>query len=181
MSQHIDAIPKQSDVTTYDFGSDTIANLQTAMVAYAGNLPNNTTRNIVFSVSAVSDPFVVTTYVGTLTRIAATRIIVNAYQSMNSAVPIFGKYKDGTWEWNLAALNSRITTITETFTTNNDSNIDFGNSKQKILGVYNDSNQYYCLFVFWFGGRTYAKMKKITNSEDAPNTEMTITYVKLNS
>lgn len=97
-----------SNIATYNFGSNTVANIQAAMVTYAGELADNTTKNIAFSVSAASTPFVITSYVGTLTRLSATRLIVNVYQSMNSAIPIFGKYKDGTWEWNTAAISNKM-------------------------------------------------------------------------
>ena len=73
---------------------------------------------------------------------------------------------------------SDITTVTATFTTNSDSNIDFGAGYKKVLAVYN--NTYYCQMIFWFNGNTFAKMKNTINGSDIPNTSMTITYVTYN-
>ena len=105
----------------YDFGTDTIANIQNAIVTYSTTLANGSVRNIKFSISAVSGPFVVTTYLGILYKISNWRLVLEVYQSLNTARQTIGRYKEGVWEWNVSALDSDKKCKTKTFTMDCDS------------------------------------------------------------
>lgn len=96
-------------ITTHEFGSNTLANIQSAMVTYAGSMSNYQSKPIAFALSEISGSMPVTAYVGFLFRVAATRLTVDIRQSMNANCAYIGNYKDGTWYWDQLALKSDIT------------------------------------------------------------------------
>ena len=171
---------KASD-NVYELGQNTVENLQSVMVSYAANLPDNATKNIVFSVSTSSAPFYATRYTGTLTRIAATRLVVNVYQAMNSAIPIFGRYRDGIWEWNSGAVNPKDvcqewgTVATATRTKGHFLVLINGNFM--ISGWFASSTQIHILGIHGVSGSVYHKQGEntLTCGQNESSTEVTLT------
>jgi len=86
---------------SHDLGTKSLADIQTAIVALSGSMSNGQQKNIMFATTGATSIFRQTVYIGNLMRIAATRLDVMLYQSMVSDPPIFGRYRDGSWEWKL--------------------------------------------------------------------------------
>lgn len=95
-------------IATYDFGTNTLANHQTAIVTYAATLSNQSVKNISFTISEAEGVFIQTEYIGQLIKTMNDRINVEVRQALTDTRPIIGKYTNGTWEWDKIALNSKL-------------------------------------------------------------------------
>lgn len=98
-----------SNIATYDFGTTTLANLQTAIVTYAATLADGTVKNISFLMNETVGRFSQTRYIGQLIKTNNNRINIEVRQALNDIRSIIGKYTNGTWEWDQTAVDTNIT------------------------------------------------------------------------
>lgn len=97
-----------SKIETYNLGTNTLANIQSAMVSYvSSSMSDSSVRNVRFTPSAAAGIFKVYDHIGTIHRIYATRFTVEARNKENDL--ILGEYENGTWSWQ--SLNSKFKTI----------------------------------------------------------------------
>ena len=94
---------------TYNLGTNTLANIQSAMVSYVNSsMSDFSVKNVRFTPSAATGIFKVLDYIGTIHRIYATRFTVEARNKENDL--ILGEYDNGTWSWQ--SLNWQNVTLT---------------------------------------------------------------------
>lgn len=115
IDKSIDAINKIA-IATNVATSDTLANVQAALVTLAGTIADGVEIPIKFGISTAVDVFSITTYIGTLMRISNQRYCVNLRNSLYANVEIIGNYKDGAWAWAQIATRSSTRCKTKTFT-----------------------------------------------------------------
>lgn len=109
---------KITDVTS--FGTDTLAHIESAIVAGLGNLSVGVPLKILFIVSAETGIFKNTSYTGTLTKTGNDgRCYVEVYGNYGTQ-KIIGKYQDS-WTWEEIAFDSDVNVLRSTFSVSGNS------------------------------------------------------------
>lgn len=98
---------------SYNVGSDTLANIQSAIYTLVGDMENGEQKNITFTISTAATPFSASTYIGELLRLSRTRFRVEVGDATYGTSKIFGRYKDGTWYWGIVAMKSGLINVVE--------------------------------------------------------------------
>ena len=128
-------------------GNNTLANIQTAIVNYAANLPDGASKSIEFGISTSTGYFGATNYIGTLERISSSRLCVHVMCAMYTSQMIIGNYKDGTWYWDEVAKYSQITTLSSQKATLVQKTIEAGSSVSITFSAYATYAIFFCGYV----------------------------------
>ena len=98
-------------VGTNSLGSGTISTIQDALLTLSTSMSAGQIAKIKFDISTASAPFGATGYVGYISKINSNRLCVNVRTAMYTTNEVVGNYKDGSWYWDVFALNSQITNL----------------------------------------------------------------------
>jgi len=88
-----------SQIGTYDVGTNTLANIESALATYADTLGNNEFKNVKFSVSPATGLFGATTYFGVLRKISTGRYNISVQGLLDPTQTIYGNYRNSAWAW----------------------------------------------------------------------------------
>lgn len=86
-------------IATYSIGTNTLANIQTALASFGATLSNAEIRPIWFTISTSSGLFNTTSYYGTIRRDSNGRYNVYVQGMGNSEQTVYGNYMNSTWTW----------------------------------------------------------------------------------
>ena len=88
---------------TQKYESNTLANIQTALVTLNGTLEDGQFKHVSFVVSSGTGVFIATAYYGHMVRRNATQFSVLVQDVTGGASVISGGYNSGTWKWSRIA------------------------------------------------------------------------------
>lgn len=110
------------NIIYHDLGEDTVANIETALLAFGATMNDGEQKRVTFVVSAVSGAFAATRYYGIIIRVAEKRFVVQLQRSNNYGEIVTGTYVTNAWLWesvhnNLVSLQTTVNGKQDTVTT----------------------------------------------------------------